>query len=645
MATAREFIEIQAKSVLNRVEGMPFHWSINPYRGCSHACVFCTSGDTLILMADGTTMHLKDIKVGDRVYGTVKRGRYRRFSSTFVLSHWRVEKPAFRITLEDGTQIVSSGDHRFLTNRGWKFVTDNEKGETMRRHLTTNNELMGTGAFASPQLKGGDYRRGYLCGLIRGDGHIGFPQYVRKGGADGTLSQFRLAMTDQAALKRAQEYLLEFAIPTRSFVFQEATATARQVHAIRASARSQVEGIVRIVRWPLEFSQEWCAGFLAGIFDAEGSYSHGILRISNTNPVIVKFMEDCLTRLGFSFVAEFRALKRLKPTKVIRVRGGLREHLRFFHSVDPAITRKRDIEGQAVKNNSRLRVVSVEPVGVRQLFDITTGTGDFIANGIISHNCYARRTHWFLDEDGINEWASKVFVKVNAPEVLRRELARRSWKREEVALGTATDPYQAIEGKYRLTRRILEALCEYRTPVSIVTRSPMIIRDIDILTKLAKRAGVTVCVSIATTDPNIAREIEPTVAVPAQRLRAVEVLSSRGIRAGVLLAPILPGITDHPQSLEAVVEAARDHKAHFVWHNVLHLGDVTRESFMRYLGENRPDLLPLYGQMYRGKYAPSAYRAIISRLVAGHRARHQIVEPRYIEPPPEPEQISLLSAP
>ena len=257
--------------------------------------------------------------------------------------------------------------------------------------------------------------------------------------------------------------------------------------------------------------------------------------------------------------------------------------------------------------------------------------------------CYARRTHWFLDEDGIDQWATKIFVKVNAAEVLRRELVRPSWKREEVALGTATDPYQAIEGKYKVTRQILEALSEHRTPVSIVTRSPMIIRDIDVLKKLARRAGVTVCLSISTTDPDIAREIEPSVAPPAQRFRALKTLSSAGIRTGVLLAPILPGITDDPKRLEAVVEAARDHRAHFVWHNVLHLGDVTRDSFMRYLRENRPDLLGLYGQMYRGKYAPQPYRTIISRLVTALKDRHQIVEPRYIEPPQEPEQISLIN--
>ncbi|MGQ0570532.1 MAG: radical SAM protein, partial [Armatimonadota bacterium] len=190
--------------------------------------------------------------------------------------------------------------------------------------------------------------------------------------------------------------------------------------------------------------------------------------------------------------------------------------------------------------------------------------------------CYARRTHWFLDEDGVNEWATKVFVKVNAPEVLRLELSRPSWKREMVALGTATDPYQAIEGRYRVTRRILEALRDFRTPVSIITRCPMIVRDVDLLQEMARRADVTVCVRVATTDTRLAREIEPTVAPPLQRLRTVGRLTSAGIRTGVMLAPILPGLTDHPKHLEAVIRAARHHGAHFVGHNTLHLGDVTR---------------------------------------------------------------------
>ncbi len=256
--------------------------------------------------------------------------------------------------------------------------------------------------------------------------------------------------------------------------------------------------------------------------------------------------------------------------------------------------------------------------------------------------CFARRTHWFLEEDGIDGWSSKIFVKVNAPDILRRELARPGWKREDVALGTATDPYQAIEGKYRVTRRLLEALRDFRTPVSIVTRSPLILRDVDRLIELARCAGATVCVSMVTMDAALAHEVEPKVAPPTQRLRTVEALSTAGIRTGVLLAPILPGLTDDPHSLEAVIQAARDHKAHFVGHNVLHLGEVTRDSFLRYLRAQHPRLVPRYEQMYRGKYAPNAYRTDIAGIVAAHKARVRIAEPRYLQPAPPPEQLSLL---
>jgi DNA repair photolyase len=242
----------------------------------------------------------------------------------------------------------------------------------------------------------------------------------------------------------------------------------------------------------------------------------------------------------------------------------------------------------------------------------------------------------------VQEWSSKIFVKANAPEILRAELRRPSWKHEEVALGTATDPYQAIERKYKLTRRILEALCESRTPVSIVTRSPMIIRDIDLLTELARRAAVTVCVSIVTLDTRISREIEPTVSLPAQRIRTVQRLSAAGIRAGIILAPILPGLTDDPANLDAVVGAAREHGAHFVSHNVLHLGDVTRQSFFQFLGARHPALVPRYLRMYHGKYAPDAYRADVSEIVEASKKQHGVHARRHLTPPPEPAQLPLF---
>lgn len=256
--------------------------------------------------------------------------------------------------------------------------------------------------------------------------------------------------------------------------------------------------------------------------------------------------------------------------------------------------------------------------------------------------CYARRTHWFLDEDGVNSWSSKILVKANAPEVLRRELSRPSWRREVVALGTATDPYQAIEGRYRVTRRILEALRDFRTPVSIVTRCPMVIRDLDVLSEMASRAEVTVCVSIATLDPARAREIEPTVAPPAQRLRAVRMLVGRGIRTGVLMAPVLPGLTDDAESLSAVIRAAADAGASFVGHRVLYLGHVTKDAFFQFLRRRHPGLVPLYHRLYPRQYAPSAYTREIERVVAREKASSGPFQSRYISPPAAPEQIGLF---
>jgi DNA repair photolyase len=595
-------------------------------------------------MADSTTRPLDLVSVGDNVIGTIKRGDYRRFTTTQVLDCWSTEKPAYRVTLTDGTVLVASGDHRLLSTRGWKFVTDAERGALQRPHLTTKNRLRGTGAFATPPKKDEDYERGYLCGMIRGDGSLGFYQYERPGRSHGNQWRFRLALTDRDALMRSREYLAHFSVPTDVFTYQQPQGNWRAAHAIRTSAREHVETVQKIIRWPDQQSAEWCKGFLAGIFDAEGSTAGGSLRISNTDPAIIDCIVCCLKRFDFALVLEHPKRTSGKPITCVRVLGGLRERLRFFHSVEPIIARKQSIDGLMLKGVNA-SVVSIEPLAARRLFDVATGTGDFIANGIVSHNCYARRTHWFLEEDGVEEWSSKIFVKINAAEILRSELRRPSWKREEVALGTATDPYQSLERKYRVTRQILEALCEARTPVSIVTRSPMVIRDLDILTELARRASVTVCVSIATTDPRIAREIEPTVALPEHRLRTVRRLSEAGIRAGVILAPVLPGLTDDAASLDAVVQAARDHGAHFVSHRVLYLGDVTRQSFFKFLDARHPSLVPRYLRTYRGKYAPDSYTTKVGEVIDASKKQHGIGARRHLAPPPEPAQLPLFGGP
>src|SRR5579863_10374308 len=172
--------------------------------------------------------------------------------------------------------------------------------------------------------------------------------------------------------------------------------------------------------------------------------------------------------------------------------------------------------------------------------------------------CYARSTHTYLEQDGVKAWGSRIYVKVNAPAVVRSEVSARKWKHETIAVGTATDPYQPLEGSYRITRGVLEALADYDTPAALITRSPLVVRDIDVLRRLAAGPGVSVSISIATLDPELAREIEPTVAPPAQRLRAVGMLAQAGITVNVALAPVLPGLTDTADAIDAVVRAARD---------------------------------------------------------------------------------------
>lgn len=256
--------------------------------------------------------------------------------------------------------------------------------------------------------------------------------------------------------------------------------------------------------------------------------------------------------------------------------------------------------------------------------------------------CYARRSHRFLEEDGVARWGSRLFVKVNAPAVLRAELAKRSWRREYVALGTVTDPYQPIEGRYRVTRGLLEALRDYETPAGITTRSPLVIRDIDVLTALARAAGVGVAVSIATLDPDLARDIEPTVAPPHQRLRAVRMLADAGIRVNVALAPIIPHINDSRANIEAVVRAARSAGASKVWHNTLYLHDVTRDAFFAYLRAKKPELLAEYARLYRGTYAPRAVHDRIDRHVDAALRDAPGSASSFIKPKPAPLQLSLI---
>jgi DNA repair photolyase len=431
-----EFLHVTAKRILNHVPSgsrAPTNWTINVYRGCSHACSYCLAGETPVLLADGRARPIADLRAGDRVYGTVRVGSSRRLLATDVLDHWQSQRRAYRLTLADGTRIVASGDHRFLTDRGWEHVVD-AAGSAQRPHLTTNSELLGIGRLAT--------------------------------------------------------------------------------------------------------------------------------------------------------------------------------------------TRQRLIDDVAVGSGPPLRVSAIEDLGIEiPMYDITTGTGDFIADGVVSHNCFARPTHEYLGLNRGEDFDRKIVVKINAVEKLRAELADAKWRREPVAMGTNTDPYQRAEAKYRLTRGVLEALTEYRTPFSILTKSPLVTRDLDLLQEANEVIDVSVNFSIATLEEDVWRASEPGSPHPRRRIDAMRRMSEAGIRTGALMAPVLPGLSDDPRQLREVVAAIRDTGATLLGLGALYLRPGVREHFLAWLHGVDPDLHADYVRRYAtSDYAPERYFAELYRRAGVDRS-------------------------
>jgi DNA repair photolyase len=239
--------------------------------------------------------------------------------------------------------------------------------------------------------------------------------------------------------------------------------------------------------------------------------------------------------------------------------------------------------------------------------------------------CFARKTHEYLDLDSGADFDSRIVVKVNVAEVLRRELQRRSWRGEHVALGTNTDPYQRAEGRYALTRGVLRELVRVRNPFSVLTKSALITRDLDLLTAAADVTSVSAALSVGFLDAEVWRTVEPGTPPPQRRLETVASLRRAGIRTGVLMAPVLPWLTDSPAQLDATVAAIAASGADSVTPLVLHLRPGAREWWMAWLAETHPDLVDRYRGMYAGgSYAPKAYAARISEQVAALARRHGV---------------------
>lgn len=259
--------------------------------------------------------------------------------------------------------------------------------------------------------------------------------------------------------------------------------------------------------------------------------------------------------------------------------------------------------------------------------------------------CYVRAFEKRAERPADERYGRAIRVKTNIATVLRQELRRQNWKQETVVVGAATDPYQPAEGSYRLSRACLEALCDNANPAGIITRGPMVVRDLDVLVELSRRADLNVTFSVPTLDDEVWRRTEPGTAHPRQRLAAISRLVAAGVRASVGMAPILPGLSDRPEQLEEVVRAARAAGAVAIWANLLYLRPGTREHFLGLVASHWPELLPAYLEAYEGRaHLPQADARRLQAMVAGLRARHQIADrrPVRLEPPPRPLQLTLL---
>lgn len=262
------------------------------------------------------------------------------------------------------------------------------------------------------------------------------------------------------------------------------------------------------------------------------------------------------------------------------------------------------------------------------------------------HYCYARATHTHLGLDAGEDFTQRIFAKSNVVDILRVELAARSWRREEVAIGTATDPYQPCEGRFALMPGILQAFTDFRSPISLVTKSTLVWRDREKLADLQGVAGARVNFTITTLDPLIWRALEPGTPPPQKRLEVMRSLVDAGIPCGIFLAPVVPGMTDDPASLAAIAEAAHAHGASWLWASPLRLAPLVKEHFFEWLGEFRPELLPRYTRGFEGADTSPQYRNWLDRQVSRARlsagfAPEQPARPLPATIPPATQQLSL----
>lgn len=564
----------------------------NPYRGCGHKCAYCLDPNTLILMADGSSKELRNVEIGDSLIGVVPRESNspswtHTYAASKVLNKIETSKVVETITLDNGMKVRCSSNHRWLTEKGWQYTKD----------LTTQNHIRVIGELFKHQLHTLEYQQGYIAGVVQGDGTLNrydySGKYTRVGRAEpqktDVIHQFRLAMKDTQALDRAQTFLSEMGIETTRFMFKHLEG---QLPAIRTNVKQSCESIAELCQ--PKSGIDWYKGWLAGFFDAEGSTSAGVIRFYNTDSVLLEITEEALKLMSFDFVYE---PKRPNGCFSIRVLGGLSEIVRFFNLTTPAISRKFPIEGVAMRGSSR--VVSIERGEEIPMLDITTSTENFIANGMVSHNCYVPL---ITKQDRVEFNAGSV-VRTSYMEKLKADAKKYKalGVTEQVMLSFTTDPYPPAH--HETTREALKVLREAGLGFCTLTKGgTRALRDLDLFRSDRDAFATT----MTSTDPVFSKKWESGAADPDDRMKALKTFHDAGIFTWVSLEPTL-----NAQSSLEIVKRTHEFVDHFKVGRVNYLGLTQTTNWEDYT-HKMMELMKSLGQSHYfkkdlQKYLPEGY--------------------------------------
>jgi len=564
-----------SRSILaeNSSPDVGFRWSINPYRGCEHGCVYCLAPDTPILHADMTWQPIGETRIGDVLAGFdeyPEPGRTRRLRPSVVEHVVWSRRTTLRLVTKNA-DVSTTAEHLWLQSRDfrWSRTSSLSPGRVLRHMPTTVAEPCDD-----------DYRVGYVAGLALGDGTFRYEPGWRSSRLGFPAAYFRVALVDEEPLLRLAEYLQHFAVPCwiRPFGTPEGSKPMKKVE-VRSLARLHV--VHALLRWEPD-TRSYKRGFLAGFFDAEGSCGDS-LRISQVDVSVLERVRRFAASLGF----DFRLEPRPGRASTIRLVGRHLDRMRFFAVCRPSIARKRRALFDREMNLDPEPVHTIEHGPVRDVVDIQTSTRTFFAAGLATHNCYARPSHEYLGWNAGLDFETRLLVKTDAPELLRQKLASPRWQPDVIALSGNTDCYQPVERRLGITRRVLEVLRDFSNPVGVITKSALVARDADVLGALAAHGAAHVRLSITTLDAELARRMEPRAAAPARRLHAIERLAASGVPVAVMIGPVIPGLND--AEIPRILQAAASAGAQSASWVMLRLAAPLDELFTHWLGRHYPE--------------------------------------------------------